>query len=77
MSVVYRGRDTALEREVAIKVLHPHLATKADSRARFSREARAVARLSHPGIVEIYDYSGDGTEAVSYTHLTLPTKRIV
>ncbi len=62
MSVVYRGRDTALEREVAIKVLHPHLATKADSRARFSREARAVARLSHPGIVEIYDYSGDGTE---------------
>jgi tRNA A-37 threonylcarbamoyl transferase component Bud32 len=62
MSVVYRGRDTALEREVAVKILHPHLATKADSRARFSREARAVARLSHPGIVEIFDYSGDGTE---------------
>ncbi len=61
MSVVYRGRDTALEREVAVKVLHPHLATKAESRARFSREARAVARLSHPGIVEIFDYSGDGT----------------
>lgn len=59
MSVVYRGRDTSLDREVAIKVLHPHLATKAESRARFSREARAVARLSHPGIVEIYDYSGD------------------
>jgi len=62
MSVVYRGRDTALDREVAIKILHPHLATKAESRARFSREARAVARLSHPGIVEIYDYSGDATE---------------
>jgi len=62
MSVVYRGRDTALDREVAVKVLHPHLATKAESRARFSREARAVARLSHPGIVEIFDYSGDGTE---------------
>jgi tRNA A-37 threonylcarbamoyl transferase component Bud32 len=61
MSVVYRGRDTALDREVAVKVLHPHLASKADSRERFSREARAVARLSHPGIVEIYDYSGDGT----------------
>ena len=59
MSVVYRGRDTALDREVAVKVLHPHLATKAESRARFSREARAVARLSHPGIVEIFDYSGD------------------
>ncbi len=62
MSVVYRGRDTALDREVAVKILHPHLATKAESRARFSREARAVARLSHPGIVEIFDYSGDGTE---------------
>jgi hypothetical protein len=59
MSVVYRGRDTTLDREVAVKVLHPHLATKPESRARFSREARAVARLSHPGIVEIYDYSGD------------------
>jgi tRNA A-37 threonylcarbamoyl transferase component Bud32 len=62
MSVVYRGRDTALDREVAVKILHPHLATKAESRARFSREARAVARLSHPGIVEIFDYSGDATE---------------
>jgi serine/threonine-protein kinase len=62
MSVVYRGRDTALDREVAVKILHPHLAGKAESRARFSREARAVARLSHPGIVEIFDYSGDGTE---------------
>lgn len=59
MSVVYRGRDTSLDREVAVKVLHPHLATRPESRARFSREARAVARLSHPGIVEIHDYSGD------------------
>ena len=59
MAVVYRGRDTALDREVAVKLLHPHLATRAESRARFSREARAVARLSHPNIVEIYDYAGD------------------
>jgi len=59
MAAVYLGRDTALDREVAVKVLHPHLASKAESRARFSREARAVARLSHPNIVEIYDYSGD------------------
>ena len=59
MAVVYRGRDTALEREVAVKLLHPHLAQAAESRARFSREARAVARLSHPNIVEIFDYSGD------------------
>ena len=59
MAVVYRGRDTALDREVAVKLLHPHLAQAAESRARFSREARAVARLSHPNIVEIFDYSGD------------------
>ncbi|WP_242396350.1 serine/threonine-protein kinase, partial [Anaeromyxobacter oryzisoli] len=59
MAVVYRGRDTALDREVAVKLLHPHLASAPESRARFSREARAVARLSHPGIVEIYDYAGD------------------
>ena len=59
MAVVYRGRDTALDREVAVKLLHPHLAEAPESRARFSREARAVARLSHPGIVEIYDYAGD------------------
>jgi serine/threonine-protein kinase len=60
MAVVYRGRDTALDREVAVKLLHPHLAQAAESRARFSREARAVARLGHPNIVEIYDYAGDG-----------------
>jgi tRNA A-37 threonylcarbamoyl transferase component Bud32 len=59
MAVVYRGRDSALDREVAVKLLHPHLASRAESRARFSREARAVARLSHPNIVEIYDYAGD------------------
>ncbi len=59
MAVVYRGRDTALDREVAVKLLHPHLASAPESRARFSREARAVARIAHPGIVEIYDYSGD------------------
>ncbi|GEJ57468.1 serine/threonine-protein kinase [Anaeromyxobacter diazotrophicus] len=59
MAVVYRGRDTSLDREVAVKLLHPHLAARAESRARFSREARAVARLKHPNIVEIYDYAGD------------------
>ncbi len=59
MAVVFRGRDSALDREVAVKLLHPHLASAPESRARFSREARAVARLAHPGIVEIYDYSGD------------------
>ncbi len=62
MSVVYRGSDDALDREVALKVLHPHLAGREDYRARFHREAKAVARLSHPNIPEIYDFSDDGED---------------
>ncbi|MCA9524250.1 MAG: serine/threonine protein kinase [Myxococcales bacterium] len=58
MAVVYRGVDTTLDREVAIKVLHAHLADKEESRRRFEREARAVAKLSHRNILEIYDFSG-------------------
>lgn len=58
MAVVYKGLDTVLEREVAVKVLHPHLAGRADSRIRLQREAKAVAKLHHPNILEIYDYSG-------------------
>ncbi|MBS2027479.1 MAG: serine/threonine protein kinase [Deltaproteobacteria bacterium] len=61
MAVVYRGLDTSLDREVAVKVLHPHLAGKEESRKRFSREAQAVAKLHHPNILEIYDFSGAET----------------
>ncbi len=61
MSVVYRGRDTVLQRQVAIKVLHPHLQNRAESRARFEREAQAVAKLSHPNILQIYDFSEAGS----------------
>ncbi|MBN2529407.1 MAG: serine/threonine protein kinase [Deltaproteobacteria bacterium] len=57
MATVYRGYDSTLKREVAVKVLHPHLITHEEARARFEREARSVARLHHPSIVEIYDYS--------------------
>lgn len=57
MAVVYRALDTTLDRDVAIKVLHPHLASHVESRERFHREARAVARLRHPNVLEIYDYS--------------------
>ena len=57
MSVVYKGLDSALEREVAVKVLHPHLAEKPESRRRLAREAKAVARLHHPNIVEVFDFS--------------------
>jgi eukaryotic-like serine/threonine-protein kinase len=64
MAVVYRAVDTVLRREVALKVLHPHLASHFESRERFEREARAVALLHHPAILEIYDYSGEGGEDV-------------
>ena len=58
MAVVYRGRDQVLDREVAVKVLHPHLADREESRLRLRREALTVAKLRHENIVEIYDYSG-------------------
>jgi len=68
MSVVYRGLDTALEREVAVKVLHPHLARKEDSRKRLTREAKAVAKLRHPNILEVFDFAGeDSTDAYIVT----------
>jgi len=59
MAVVYRGLDTVLNREVAVKVLHPHMAEREESRARLRREALTVARLRHENILEIYDYSGE------------------
>ena len=58
MAVVYKGTDKTLNREVAVKVLHPHLASHPESRARLQREAHAVAKLKHDNILEIFDYSG-------------------
>jgi len=55
MGEVYRGRDTRLKRDVAIKVLPPAAAADADALARFQREAQAVAALSHPNIMAIHD----------------------
>jgi len=61
MAVVYRAQDETLKREVAIKILHQHLAGEADSKARLEREAQAVAKLRHENILEIFDYSGSGS----------------
>jgi non-specific serine/threonine protein kinase len=55
MATVYVARDRRLDRRVALKVMHPHLADSPDFVARFRREARAAARLSNPGVVAVYD----------------------
>src|SRR6266581_3151542 len=59
MGEVYRARDTRLERDVAVKVLTPHLTESCQARERFKREARAVAALSHPNVCTIHDVSED------------------
>ena len=60
MGEVYRGRDTRLDREVAVKVLSPQYAADPGFLARFEREARHVARLNHPRIVTVFDCGIDG-----------------
>lgn len=56
MATVYEARDPMLDRRVAIKVIHPHLASETGFGERFRREARLVASLRHPHIVQLYDY---------------------
>jgi tRNA A-37 threonylcarbamoyl transferase component Bud32 len=58
MAIVYRAMDQTLQREVAIKVLHQHLSSEPESKARLQREAQSVAKLRHENILEIFDYSG-------------------
>jgi serine/threonine protein kinase len=56
MGEVYRAHDERLDRDVAIKVIHEAVAQNADRLARFEREAKAVAKLAHPNILEIWDF---------------------
>jgi len=59
MATVWKARDTLLGRFVAIKRLLPHLAGDHEAAERFQREAQAAARLSHPGIVTVFDTGED------------------
>src|SRR5512136_1946393 len=69
MGEVYRARDTRLRREVAIKVLPPHLAAAPEARIRFEREARTISQLNHPHICTLYDVAHQ--EGVSYLVMEL------
>ncbi|MER7753384.1 Stk1 family PASTA domain-containing Ser/Thr kinase [Kitasatospora sp. NPDC097643] len=60
MATVYKGTDTRLDRVVALKVMHPALAGDEGFTARFIREAKAIARLSHPNVVNVFDQGADG-----------------
>ena len=59
MASVYRAVDTRLERDVALKVMKPHLANDTEFVSRFHREAKAAARLAHPNVVGVYDQGED------------------
>ena len=59
MATVYRARDPRLGREVAVKLIHRHLRENAEVGTRFVAEARAAAKLRHPGIVDVFDVSNE------------------
>ncbi|WP_079063362.1 Stk1 family PASTA domain-containing Ser/Thr kinase [Peterkaempfera griseoplana] len=61
MATVYRGTDTRLDRVLALKVMHPALAADSEFTSRFIREAKAVARLAHPNVVNVFDQGADGS----------------
>jgi serine/threonine protein kinase len=63
MGEVYKGRDTRLDRLVAIKVLSSELSASADARDRFEREAKAISHLSHPNICALFDVGTEGDRA--------------
>ncbi len=70
MATVYRARDRRLGREVAVKVIHPHLRDSQEVVSRFNAEAKAVAKLRHPNIVDVYDVS-EPDEADQYLVVAL------
>jgi len=70
MGVVYRARDTRLERPVAIKLLKPELIANPDRKTRFLREARAAAAVVHPAIAQVYDIDEDaGTTFIAMEYI--------
>ena len=71
MSTVYRGIDVRLDRPVAIKVMAPGFAGDPGFLQRFEREARAAARLNHPGVVDVFDQGIDRSPAGDHVFLVM------
>ncbi len=70
MSAVYKAVDTRLDRAVAIKIIHPHLADNDQFTKRFKREGTAVAKLRHPNIIRLLDFGQeDGSSYIILTYL--------
>ena len=70
MASVYRAHDRLLERSVALKILHEHFSSDPEFVERFRREARAIARVSHPNIVTVIDRGNfDGLEYIVFEHV--------
>ncbi len=63
MATVYLATDLRLERQVAIKIMHGHLADDAVFKERFVQEARSAARLAHPNVVNVFDQGQDSDMA--------------
>lgn len=60
MATVYQAEDERLQRKVALKIIHQHLAVDPSFRQKFIAEARIAARLSHPNLVNVFDQGADG-----------------
>jgi eukaryotic-like serine/threonine-protein kinase len=71
MGILYRARDTRLERMVAIKVLHAEAVSSADRRQRFVREAQAASALSHPHIVTVHEIDRAATGGVEHDFIVM------
>ncbi len=70
MGVVYLAHDTVLERDVALKVMSANIADDPDLKQRFEREAKAVARMTHPNVVSVFDL-GQHTDGSLYIAMEL------
>ncbi len=56
MGAVFKAHDITLDRDVAVKIMHPHFASRPDFRERFLQEAKTAAKLDHAGIVKVFDF---------------------